>query len=208
MIAIIDYGMGNLASVKKALIYLHAEAEITDSYDQIMAADGVILPGVGAIAPAMEALKAKGLDKAVYDTVASGKPLLGICLGMQLLLDASEEGAKAGSMIPALGVIPGKVVKFPDDKTVDLGMKVPQMGWNNLVDVKGSLLRENDYVYFVHSYYCAPDNKEDVAAYAQYGIKYAAALEHGNVFATQFHPEKSGEVGLQILNSFIRRVRK
>lgn len=208
MIAIIDYGMGNLASVKKALIYLHQEAEITDNYETIMAADGVILPGVGAIAPAMEALKAKGLDKAVYDTVASGKPLLGICLGMQLLLDSSEEGAADGQMIPALGVIPGKVVKFPSDKTVDLGMKVPQIGWNNLVDVKGSLLREGDYVYFVHSYYCAPENSEDVAAYAEYGIKYAAALEHDNVYATQFHPEKSGEVGLQILNSFIRRVRK
>lgn len=207
MIAVIDYGMGNLASVRKALTYMHSEAIITDDVDRIMSADGVILPGVGAIAPAMEALRAKGLDKAVKDIASSDKPFLGICLGMQLLLDGSEEGAEEGGLVPALGIIPGKVIRFPASETTDKGLKVPQIGWNDLSGVTGSLLREGDHVYFVHSYYCAPDNESDVAAYTEYCIRYAAALERGNVFATQFHPEKSGEAGLQILSKFIRRTR-
>lgn len=207
MIAVIDYGMGNLASVRKALTYLHSEAIVTDDVDRIMSADGVILPGVGAIAPAMEALRAKGLDKAVKEIAMSDKPLLGICLGMQLLFDGSEEGATDGELVSGLGIIPGAVRRFPAALMSEKSLKVPQIGWNNLKDVSGSLLRENDYVYFVHSFYCDPADKADAAAYAEYGIRYAAAVEHDNVYATQFHPEKSGEAGLQILSAFIRRTR-
>ncbi len=206
MIAIVDYGMGNLASVKKALDYIGEESVITDDSSDISKAGGVILPGVGAFAPAMENLALKGLDTALINACASGKPFLGICLGMQLLMDGSEEGVtvKAGShaQISGLGIIPGKVRRFPD-----MGLKIPQMGWNSLIDCKGSLLTEGDYVYFVHSYYCDPQHKSDIAAMTDYGITYCSALESGNVFATQFHPEKSGEAGLQILSKFARRVR-
>ena len=208
MIAIVDYKMGNLASVRKALEYIHRECVITDDPAVITRADALILPGVGAYAPAMEALRAKGLDAVVKDFAASGKPMLGICLGMQLLLSESEEGAGPDGNIKGLGIIPGSVKKFPDADTVQQGLKVPQIGWNKLTDVTGSLLRDGDYVYFVHSFYCAPEDSADAAAYTEYGIKYACALEHGNIFATQFHPEKSGEAGLQILERFARRIKK
>lgn len=208
MIAIVDYKMGNLASVRKALEYIHRECRITDDPDFIRDSDALILPGVGAYAPAMEALRAKGLDSVVKDFASSGKPVLGICLGMQLMLDESEEGASESGNIKGLGLIPGSVKKFPSDKTVDQGLKVPQIGWNKLTDVTGSLLREEDYVYFVHSFYCDPKDPKDAAAYTTYGIKYACALEKDNIFATQFHPEKSGEAGLQILERFSGRIRK
>ena len=206
MIAIVDYKMGNLASVRKALEYMHRECVITDDPALISGADALILPGVGAYAPAMSALKEKGLDVVVKEFAATGKPMLGICLGMQLMLSESEEGAVDGN-IKGLGIIPGTVRKFPSDKTVDQGLKVPQMGWNKLTDVKGSLLRDGDYVYFVHSFYCDPEDAADAAAYTEYGIKYVCALEHGNIYATQFHPEKSGEAGLQILERFARRIK-
>jgi len=208
VIAIVDYKMGNLASVRKALEYIHRECRITDDPDFIRDSDALILPGVGAYAPAMEALRAKGLDSVVKDFASSGKPVLGICLGMQLMLDESEEGASESGNIKGLGLIPGSVKKFPSDKTVDQGLKVPQIGWNKLTDVTGSLLREEDYVYFVHSFYCDPKDSKDAAAYTTYGIKYACALEKDNIFATQFHPEKSGEAGLQILERFSGRIRK
>ena len=207
MIAIVDYKMGNLASVKKALAALHYDAIITSDPEVIRSAEGVILPGVGAFAPAMANLKNAGLDKAVKEACAAGKPFLGICLGMQLLFDGSEEGAKDGSLIEGLGIIPGKVLKFPASETTDKGLKVPQMGWNDLKDVKGSLLCEGDYVYFVHSFYCAPDDENVVAAKAEYGIRYCCSVEKDNIFATQFHPEKSGEVGLAILSKFARRTK-
>ncbi len=206
MIAIVDYKMGNLASVRKALEYMHRECVITDDPALISGADALILPGVGAYAPAMSALKEKGLDVVVKEFAATGKPMLGICLGMQLMLSESEEGAVDGN-VKGLGIIPGTVRKFPSDKTVDQGLKVPQMGWNKLTDVKGSLLRDGDYVYFVHSFYCDPEDAADAAAYTEYGIKYVCALERGNIFATQFHPEKSGEAGLQILERFARRIK-
>lgn len=208
MIAIVDYKMGNLASVRKALEYIHRECRITDDPDFIRNSDALILPGVGAYAPAMKALRAKGLDSVVKDFASSGKPVLGICLGMQLMLDESEEGASESGNIKGLGLIPGSVKKFPSDKTVNQGLKVPQIGWNKLTDVTGSLLREEDYVYFVHSFYCDPKDPKDAAAYTTYGIKYACALEKDNIFATQFHPEKSGEAGLQILERFSGRIRK
>jgi len=198
--------MGNLASVAKALKYLNYDSVITSDPKVISASSGVILPGVGAFAPAMENLRSKGLDSVIIDSAFSGKPFLGICLGMQLLMDGSKEGVNLGSAmgdyVTGLGIIPGRVRRF---ETTDL--KVPQIGWNKLVDCKGSILTEGDYVYFVHSYYCIPEHQDDAAGYAEYGIKYCCALEHDNVFATQFHPEKSGEAGLQILNKFAMRTR-
>ncbi len=208
MIAIIDYGMGNLASVSKALTYLGYESEITSDPEAIERADGVILPGVGAFGPAMEALESKGLDIAVKEYVKTGKPFLGICLGMQLLMSGSEEGAGEGELIPGLDIIPGTVKKFPAEQTTDRGLKVPQIGWNSLTDVTGDLPRNGDYVYFVHSFYCSPEDDRDSAAKTEYGIKYTAALQRDNIFATQFHPEKSGEAGLQMLIRFVRRTAK
>ena len=194
MIAIIDYKMGNLASVKKALAALAFDAIITSDPEVIKNADGVILPGVGAFAPAMANLREAGLIDAIKDYAASGRPFLGICLGMQLLFDGSEEGMADGKMVEGLGIIPGKVLKFPSSETTDKGLKVPQMGWNDLKDVKGSLLSEGDY-------------ENVAAAKAEYGIRYCCSIEKDNIFATQFHPEKSGEVGLAILSKFARRTK-
>ncbi len=205
MISIVDYGMGNLASVYKALKYIGQDPRITSDPETIALSSGLIVPGVGAFGPAMDALRSKGLDIAIRDFAASGRPVLGICLGMQLFLSGSEEGASEG-LIKGLDLIPGKVLKFPEDKTVGAGLKVPQMGWNRLEDVTGKLMREGDYVYFVHSYYCCPDDEKASCAKTTYGIKYTVALEKDNVFATQFHPEKSGEAGLQMLIRFAREV--
>jgi glutamine amidotransferase len=126
---------------------------------------------------------------------------------MQLMLSGSEEGANGGELIEGLNIIPGKVLKFPAADTVEKGLKVPQIGWNKLTDVTGELMRDGDFVYFVHSFYCLPDDDGDSAAKTEYGIKYTAALQRGNIFATQFHPEKSGEAGLQMLIRFARRTR-
>ena len=208
MIAIVDYGMGNLASVRKALEYIRQDCRITDDPGFIEASDALILPGVGAFSPAMELLRQKGLDEAVTSFAGSGRPVLGICLGMQLMLTDSEEGAGDGEVVKGLNLVPGHVLKFPSQETVEKGLKVPQIGWNRLTDVKGSLLREGDFVYFVHSYYCAPDNPEDAAAFTDYGIRYACAIERGNILATQFHPEKSGEAGLLILERFAGRIKR
>jgi len=199
MISIIDYGMGNLGSVKKALTYLGYESVITDDPTVAMAAEGLILPGVGAISQAMYALKDKKLDSLVHRYVDTGRPFLGICLGMQMLFESSEEGRA----VAGLGVFPGQVLRFPSD----MGLKIPQIGWNNLKQVAHPDLRQDDYVYFVHSFYCAPARAEDIAATTEYGIEYASAVARENVLATQFHPEKSGEVGLAILNRWARRTR-
>lgn len=205
MIAIIDYGAGNLASVKKAFDYIGAESVITSDKDTVLSADGVILPGVGAIGFAMEALKSKGLDSVVKEVVAKGTPFMGICLGMQMLLDESEESFGSDTNVKGLGIIPGVVRKFPDS-LVSEGKKIPQIGWNQLEDVKGSILNEGEFVYFVHSFYCDPANESDVAAVTDYGVRYCSAIERGNIYACQFHPEKSGEAGLNILRKFVRRV--
>ncbi len=202
MIAIIDYGMGNLGSVQKALAFLGYESEITDDPARVMDADGVVLPGVGAIGAAMEALTSKGLDKVVHEYVATGKPFLGICLGMQMLFDTSEESF-GGEPVKGLSVLPGKVVKFSSD----MGLKIPQIGWNEL-NSKNEILPDKEYVYFVHSYYCVPEREEDVAATVNYGIEYCCSVKRDNVFACQFHPEKSGEAGLAILNRWAKRTRK
>ncbi len=200
MIAVIDYGMGNLGSVQKALTYLGYDSVITDSPAKALSASGLILPGVGAVSYAMQALRDKGMDRVVFEYVESGRPFLGICLGMQMLFDSSEEGDGTAK---GLGLLPGRVLRFRPET----GLKIPQIGWNNLTNVSHPALRKDDYVYFVHSYYCAPDRIEDVAATTTYGIEYASAVARDNILATQFHPEKSGEVGLAILNRWARRTR-
>ena len=207
MIAIVDYGMGNLGSVEKALRYIGEDCKITSDASDLMDASGVILPGVGSFAPAMDELTNRDLISPLIGCAYSGKPFLGICLGMQLMLEGSEENIierrETKGVVSGLGIIPGFVRRFPDS-----GLKVPQMGWNNLTDVTGRLLTEGDYVYFVHSYFCQPDNAADIAAKTTYGINYCASFEHDNIFGMQFHPEKSGEAGLNILRKFAAETRK
>lgn len=199
MIAIIDYGMGNLRSVQKALESLGQEAVITDDPAVLQSATHVILPGVGAFGDAMARLTETGLDRIVKDLAAQGKPLLGICLGMQLLFESSTEGGYH----EGLGLIPSTIVRFP----ADMGLKVPHMGWNNLAPREGSVLYagtgEAPYVYFVHSYYAAEISDEWTAATCTYGVTFTAAVRRGNVFGTQYHPEKSSAAGLQMLKNFI-----
>ncbi len=199
MIAIIDYGAGNLHSVQNALVKLGAESEITGDREKILAADRVILPGVGAFGDAMDRLRETGLDKVVKEVAESGKPLLGICLGLQLMFEQSEEAPG----IRGLGIFKGKAVRIPDS-----GLKIPHKGWNNLeLSEKSWLfkgLSENPYVYFVHSYYIMAD-EDVVSAYTEYGAKLAVAAEKGNVAAVQFHPEKSSDIGMSILRNFIER---
>lgn len=198
MIAIIDYGMGNLRSVQKALESLSHEAIITDEPAQLFSATHVILPGVGAFGDAMARLEKTGLDKAVKEIAASGKPLLGICLGMQLLFRSSSEGGEH----PGLGLIDSDIVRFP----ADMGLKVPHMGWNCLKPRPGCPLFEGvgeaPYVYFVHSYYAAQVDARWTAATCEYGAEFTAAVQCGNVFGTQYHPEKSGAAGLAMLKNF------
>ena len=207
MIAIVDYGMGNLGSVEKALKHIGSDCKITSDANDLYDASGVILPGVGSFAPAMDELSSRDLVMPLIDCAYSGKPFLGICLGMQLMLEGSEENLidrrETKGVVSGLGIIPGFVRRFPDN-----GLKVPQMGWNNLTNVTGRLLTEGDYVYFVHSYFCQPDNASDIAAMTEYGITYCASFEHDNIFGMQFHPEKSGEAGLNILRKFVAETKK
>ena len=195
MIAIIDYGAGNLHSVKNALDYLGAEAVITGDKDAILSADKVILPGVGAFGEAMASLRENGLCDVIKTVIKNGTPFLGICLGLQLLFEESEESPG----VSGLGVFRGKVVKIPD-----CGLKIPHMGWNDITVTKESrILSGNPFVYFVHSYYLTTPDTDIVSAYTEYGQRLDIAVERGNVFATQFHPEKSGEAGMAILKRFI-----
>ncbi len=197
--AIIDYGAGNLHSVKNALEYLGNQSIITGEREKILAADRVILPGVGAFGDAMRALKKSRLDEVVLEIVKQNKPLLGICLGLQLMFEESEESPEE----KGLGIFKGKVVRIPKNEN----LKIPHMGWNDISIVKNSAilkdLGKNPYVYFVHSYYVKPENSEDISAYTQYGTKLGIAVEKENVFALQFHPEKSGDAGMKILKNFI-----
>ena len=202
MVCIIDYGAGNLTSVSNALNYIGAENRISADRDEILAADRILLPGVGAFGDAMDQMKKHGLVNTVYDAVASGKPFMGICLGMQLLFEKSYEyGEYAG-----LGLIPGVV--RPIAPMIGEGLKVPHIGWNGLHFPKEKEkspifadLAENDCVYFVHSF-AAVDCTDYVTATAEYGAELTAAVAKGNVYGCQFHPEKSGEVGLKILKAF------
>lgn len=207
MIAIVDYGMGNLRSVEKALLKLGHAAEVTPDPVRVAAAERVILPGVGAFGAAMANLNraeagAPTLGQAVRDAVAAGKPFLGICLGMQLILSESEElGRHRG-----LDIIPGAVRRFAFNG--DAGLKVPHMGWNALRVGDGCPLlagvETGEQTYFVHSYYCRPDDPDVAAATAEHGIEFCAVLARDNVYAAQFHPEKSGATGLRILDNFAR----
>ena len=196
MIAIIDYGAGNLHSVKNALDFLGADSVITGSAEEILNADKVILPGVGAFGEAMSALTSSGLDAVVKQIAQNGTPLLGICLGLQLMFEESEEAPD----VKGLGLFKGKCVKIPD-----YGLKIPHMGWNSIELAKNSRILKDDnaYVYFVHSYYLNTPEEEIVSAYTQYGARLGIAVERDNVFATQFHPEKSGDAGMNILRNFI-----
>ena len=199
MIAIADYDAGNLKSVEKALVSLGAETCVTRKAEEIRSADALILPGVGAFGVAMERLVVFGLDEAIRDFCASGKPFLGICLGLQLLFSESAESPG----VKGLSVLQGKILRIPEGG----GRKVPHIGWNSLsFPNPGRLfagLPEGAYAYFVHSYYLAAESPDIVTAETEYGVKIHASVEKGNVFACQFHPEKSGRVGLKILRNFI-----
>jgi len=199
MIAILDYDAGNIKSVEKAMTYLGQEAKITRDRDEILASEKVILPGVGSFGDAMGKLKEYKLDQVIYDVVDNRIPFLGICLGLQLLYESSEETPG----VTGLGLLKGTINRIPDSQ----GLKIPHMGWNSL-DIRpgASLFKGIDgtpYVYFVHSYYLKAENEEEVAATTNYSTLIHASVEKGNIFACQFHPEKSSEVGLAILKNFI-----
>lgn len=202
MIAIVDYGAGNLRSVELALARLGVHTRVTADPDMLALADGLILPGVGAFSDAMAALGRSGTIPAVLEAVGAGRPLLGICLGMQLLLDGSEEGPG----VPGLGLIPGEVRRLPG-----CGLKIPHMGWNSLTPAKPSPLfkglPEEIYVYFVHSYACKAADPADVLAVTDYGVPFHAAVQRGRILGFQFHPEKSGDVGQKLLANFVEMVR-
>ena len=198
MIAIVDYGAGNIFSVKNALDFLGLESQLTDDAAAIQAADAIILPGVGAFPSAMQMLKERHLVS-VLQTESKKKPFLGICLGMQLIFEKGYEFEACDG----LGLIPGTVEKIPAN-----GLIIPHMGWNNIRITKDSKILKNignePYVYFVHSYYLKAQEESIVKASTYYGNKIHASVEKGNVFACQFHPEKSGETGLRILKNFVQ----
>ncbi len=198
MIAIIDYDAGNIASVLKAFEKIGAEVVLTRDPLVILEAEKIVLPGVGAFGDAMEKLKGYGLIGPIREAVAKNVPFLGICLGLQLIFESSEESPG----VEGIGLLKGKILRIPDTE----GLKIPHIGWNDLSVREGSRLfegvGEHPYVYFVHSYYLKAENAGDVAATTEYGTLIHAAVESGNIFATQFHPEKSGDVGLRILENF------
>ena len=200
MIHIIDYGMGNLRSVQKAFEKLGIEARICTKATEIADAPKLVLPGVGAFRDAMQVLKEQDMVSPIRDHVESGRPFLGICLGLQLLFDVSyEDGEWEG-----LGIVPGKVVRFEDQP----GLKIPHMGWNSLEFAGPDTsplftdVPEQSYVYFVHSYYVAPDDDAVIATRTEHGTKFTSSIRRDNLFATQFHPEKSQSVGLRLLQNF------
>ena len=199
MIAIIDYDAGNIKSVEKALNFLGEEAVITRDHDEILKSDKVILPGVGAFGDAMEKLHKYGLVDTIGQVVEKGIPFLGICLGLQLMFESSDEAPG----VKGLGILPGKILRIPKQED----MKIPHMGWNNIKIKDGAKLfkglEKDPYVYFVNSYYLEADDENIVAATTEYGVTIHASVEKDNVFACQFHPEKSSTVGLQILKNFI-----
>lgn len=204
MIAIIDYDAGNIKSVEKALLSLGEQAIVTRDSGEILGADGVILPGVGAFGDAMKRLESYGLVETIHQAASRQIPFLGICLGLQLMFDSSEESPG----VQGLSLLPGKILRIPDDG----GLKVPHIGWNNLkYPHPGRLFKglpEDAYVYFVHSYYLQAQEDSIVKATTEYGTLIHASVEKGNLFACQFHPEKSSGVGMKILQNFIEVVKE
>lgn len=199
-IAIIDYEAGNLTSVQRALRHLGIDAEVTPDPEAVAAADRVIFPGVGAAGSCMGTLRRSGLGQALSDVVRRGRPVLGICVGMQLLFEHSAEDGGT----PCLGILPGTVVRFPKG---DRQIKVPHMGWNSVEHDGDALFAGIDSgsrFYFVHSYYCAPASSVRVSAKSEHGLRFACAVRQDNLAAVQFHPEKSGEIGLRMLANFCR----
>lgn len=198
MIAVIDYGGGNIQSVYKALKFIGCECKITCDKNEIINADGAILPGQGSFGDCIDSMRKNGIDEAVKSFIDSGKPFLGICVGLQLLFEGSEENPETAG----LGIFNGKIKKIPNGE----GLKIPHMGWNsiNILNNEGVFkgIEDNSYVYFVHSYYLDAEDKNIVSAQTEYGVKIDAAVTRGNVTATQFHPEKSGETGLKMLRNF------
>ncbi|MQN00545.1 MAG: imidazole glycerol phosphate synthase subunit HisH [Lachnospiraceae bacterium] len=199
MIAIIDYDAGNIRSVEKAVKFLGRDCKVTSDGSEILSADHVILPGVGNFGDCMAHLRDRGLVDVIRKVQENDTPFLGICVGLQLIFNDSEESEG----VEGLGLLPGHIIKFPERKD----LKVPHMGWNSIRFPKAGRLfkgiEEGSFVYFVHSYYLKADDPSIVTATCEYGLNFDASVEKGNVFATQFHPEKSGETGLQILNNFL-----
>lgn len=207
MIALIDYGAGNIQSVIKALEYIGCE-DICVTRDKAVLeqADAAILPGVGSFGHAMDCLNQSGLTEPVKAFIASGKPFLGICLGLQMLFEESEESPG----VAGLGVLKGKICLIPCEYGMDL--KIPHIGWNSL-DIKKpegifTGIADGAYVYFVHSYYLKAEDRDVVSSQTHYGVAIDASIQQGNLFATQFHPEKSGEVGIQMLRNFVSLIHK
>jgi glutamine amidotransferase len=198
VIAVVDYGIGNLRSAEKALQHLGVDARLSSDPREIERADKVVLPGVGAFGACMSALRASGLEIVTKEAATDGRPFLAVCIGMQMLFDASDESPG----MSGLGIIEGRVTKLPST------VRLPQMGWNTLEINEGSKLcaglPEPAWLYFVHSYVPEPADPTVVAAWCEYGRRFAAAIEAGPVWATQFHPEKSGDVGLALLDNFVR----
>lgn len=200
MIAVIDYGAGNLQSVIKALNFIGCDAFVTCNREELLKADGAVLPGVGSFADAMDCMEKFNLKNAIVEYVNTGKPFLGICLGLQLLFDSSQESPGAHG----LGLLKGSITRIPAGE----GLKIPHIGWNSLnIKKRDGLfngIKGNPYVYFVHSYYLRAEDPSIVSSQTEYGVKIDASIQYKNVFATQFHPEKSGEVGLQMLRNFVK----
>jgi glutamine amidotransferase len=201
-IAVVDYGAGNLRSVAKALARSGLDARVTNDPSDVRRADAVALPGVGAFAEAAASLAAKGLDDAVRDAIESGRPYLGLCLGLQLLFEESDEHGRT----PGLACLPGRVTRFPERDAVGSRLRIPHIGWNQ-VEFSGrhpvlAGLPASDCFYFVHSYVAVPAREADVIGRAEYGGRFAAAVARDNLFAVQFHPEKSQAAGKRLLDSF------